>query len=155
MKVLILVVALLLNACTEQPRDQRMGTSAQAPEKPSSSGAVPPHAAPVWPVPDDAIERPYGSATILRIGDGAIRARPGLNQGVVMFVRYFDREGHAAGSGSWFTSMHELSTPMQQAVADMRVGELRRVWFASAPPERAIVDIDLLRVDPPSSRPAG
>lgn len=155
MKVLVAVVALVLSGCTEQSQEQRKGTVAPQPEQHSASGGVAPSAAPVWPIPDDAIERPYGSAKILKSGSGAMRAEPNINQGVVMFVRYFDRQKRLTGSGSWFTSMHELSPQMQQAVADMKVGEVRRVWFASTTPERAVVDIHLLRVDPPSSRPAG
>lgn len=155
MKVVVAVVALLLSACTGQRPDHQVSTVAQQPEQHSSFGGVPPRAVPAWPVPSDAVEHPYGFSMILRNGEGAIRAETNLNQGVVMFVRYFDRENRVTGSGSWFTSMHELSPQMQQVVADMTVGEVRRVWFAAATPERAVVDVHLLRVDPPSSRPAG
>lgn len=154
MKVLVAVAALLFGACTEQRQDQGIVTVAQQPEQPSSFRGVSPDGAPAWPIPHDAVERPYGSAKVLKTGDGAVKAEPNLNQGVVMFVRYYDRENRVTGSGSWFTSMQQLPPQMQQAVADMRVGEVRRVWFASAPPARRVVDIHLLRVDPPSSRPA-
>lgn len=151
MKTLAVAIIVLVSACSEPQRARDTVPRGGRTDQPASFGGVSPDVAPAWPVPQDALERPYGFAKVLKSGDGIVHSGPDQRVGVVMFVRYLDRQSQVTGSGSWFTSLTELNPEMRQVVTDMTVGEVRRVWFRTTTPERTALDIHLLRVDPSRS----